>query len=97
MIKYLDLKTINKPYERAADELRQYLADNGVETEIHYPIAPHEQQCYKNTPLSSLSSSSLPITERIHREELSIPCNPALSDDETARIVALINRFKPAK
>ena len=84
------------------DELRQYLADNGVETEIHYPIAPHEQQCYKNTPLSSLSSSSLsssslPITERIHREELSIPCNPALSDDETARIVALINRFKPAK
>ena len=79
------------------DELRQYLADNGVETEIHYPIAPHEQQCYNNTPLSSSSLSSLPITERIHREELSIPCNPALSDDETARIVALINRFKPAK
>ena len=79
------------------DELRQYLFDNGVETEIHYPIAPHRQQCYKNTPLSSLSSSSLTITERVHREELSIPCNPALSDDEAARIVALINRFKPAK
>ena len=79
------------------NELQRYLADNGVETQIHYPIPPHSQRCYKNTPLSSLSSSSLPITERIHREELSIPCNPALSDDETARIVALINRFKPAK
>lgn len=79
------------------DELRQYLFDNGVETEIHYPIAPHRQQCYKNTPLSSLSSSSLTITERVHREELSIPCNPALSDDEAARIVALINSFNNAK
>ena len=88
------------------DELQRYLADNGVGTEIHYPIPPHRQRCYAKgaqnwlSELSELSewpSLSLPITERIHAEELSIPCNPALSDDETARIVALINRFKPAK
>ena len=88
------------------DELQRYLADNGVGTEIHYPIPPHRQRCYAKgaqnwlSELSELSewpSLSLPITERIHAEELSIPCNPALSDDETARMVALINRFKPAK
>ena len=79
------------------DELRQFLADNGVETEIHYPIPPHRQQCYKNTPLSSVSSSSvssLPITEKIHCEELSIPCNQALSDDDVTRIIDLLNDFK---
>jgi dTDP-4-amino-4,6-dideoxygalactose transaminase len=81
------------------DELQRYLADNGVETEIHYPIPPHRQRCYAKgaqnwlSELSEWPSLSLPITERIHAEELSIPCNPALSDDETVCIVALINRF----
>ena len=83
------------------DELREYLADNGVQTEIHYPIAPHRQRCYANGArilLSELSElSELPITERIHREELSIPCHPALTDDEAARVVALINSFRPGK
>ena len=72
------------------DELQRYLADNGIGTEIHYPIPPHKQLCYKNTPLSSLS---LPITEKIHAEELSIPCHQALSDDEVTRIIALLNTY----
>ena len=80
------------------DELQRYLADNGIGTEIHYPIPPHKQLCYKNTPLSSvlssaLSSLSLPITEKIHAEELSIPCHQALSDDEVTRIIALLNAY----
>ena len=73
------------------DELQRYLADNGVGTEIHYPIPPHRQRCYQNTPMSSLS---LPITERIHREELSIPCHQALTDDDVTRIIELLNNFK---
>ena len=83
------------------DELRQYLADNGVQTEIHYPIPPHQQRCYQiNTPLSSLSSSSLsslsslPITELIHAQELSIPCHQALTDDDVTRIIETLNAFK---
>lgn len=82
------------------DELRRYLLDNGVETQIHYPIPPHQQRCYQiNSPLSSVSSSSLsslslPITERIHREELSIPCHQALTDDDVSRIISLLNAFK---
>jgi dTDP-4-amino-4,6-dideoxygalactose transaminase len=71
------------------DELRQYLADNGVETQIHYPTPPHKQKCYK-----AWNHLSLPITEQIHAQELSIPCHQALTDEETTRIIALLNAFK---
>ena len=80
------------------DALKQYLADNGVETQIHYPIPPHQQRCYINGPLSSLSSSSLssvslPITEQISAQELSIPCHQAMTDDEVSTIIRLLNQY----
>lgn len=70
------------------DELKQYLLDNGVQTDIHYPIPPHKQQAYKEW-----NERSLPITERIHREELSLPISQVLTDEERERIVELINNF----
>ena len=70
------------------DRLQKYLADNGVETQIHYPVPPHKQKCYKEwRPLS------LPITELIHAQELSIPCHPAMTDDEVTQIIDLLNAF----
>lgn len=72
------------------DELRQYLKDNGVLTDVHYPIPPHRQRCY-----AELAHLALPITERIHREELSIPVSQVVSDDERAEIARLINEFQP--
>lgn len=71
------------------DELRQYLLDNGIETEIHYPIPPHKQRCYPEW-----HHLSFPITERIHAQELSIPCNPAVTDEEACHIADLLNSFK---
>jgi dTDP-4-amino-4,6-dideoxygalactose transaminase len=70
------------------DELQRYLTDNGVETQIHYPIPPHKQRCYQEW-----SALSLPITEQIHAQELSIPCHQALTDDEVSRVVHLLNNF----
>lgn len=70
------------------DELRQYLSDNGVETMIHYPIPPHKQQCYK-----AWNALSLPITEQIHAQELSIPCHQTMTDDEVNQIIVLLNAF----
>ena len=70
------------------DELKLYLAEHGVETEIHYPIPPHKQQCYEEW-----NQLSLPITERIHLEELSLPCNPVITHEEANQIVDLLNRF----
>ena len=70
------------------DELQQYLKENGVETMIHYPIPPHKQACYKEW-----NDLSFPITERIHRQELSLPCHPTLKKEEADQIVSLLNRF----
>ena len=70
------------------DELQQYLCDHGVESQIHYPIPPHKQKCY-----ADWNSLSLPITEQIHAQELSIPCNPAMTKEEADVIVDLLNQF----
>ena len=71
------------------DELQLYLKENGVETMIHYPIPPHKQACYKEW-----NDHSFPITERIHRQELSLPCHPAMKQEEADQIVSLLNRFR---
>ena len=71
------------------DELHRYLTDNGVDTQIHYPVPPHKQKCYKE-----LNALSLPVTERIHREELSIPCHQAMADEDTTRVISLLNAFE---
>ncbi len=78
--------------EGKRDALHDYLEQNGVGTVIHYPIAPHRQECYAsaswNTP-----QLSLPITERLADEELSLPIGPAITMEEVAQVVELINRF----
>lgn len=79
--------------EGKRDTLHDYLEANGVGSVIHYPIAPHNQECYSkeswNTPMLSL-----PITERIANEELSIPMSPCLTLDQLEYVVKLINEFK---
>jgi dTDP-4-amino-4,6-dideoxygalactose transaminase len=71
------------------DHLQQYLADCGIETLIHYPIAPHRQECYREyAPLS------LPITEELHRTELSLPIGPTISSEEAIQVIEAINTFR---
>ena len=70
------------------DELLRYLLDRGIQTLIHYPIPPHRQRCYRDWV-----SMSLPITEQIHQEELSLPLTPYLSDSECAEVVNAVNNF----
>lgn len=71
------------------DSLQQYLLSKGIGTMIHYPIPPHKQECYKEW-----NTCSFPITECIHNEELSIPCNQAMTDEEAEYIVNSLNSFK---
>lgn len=70
------------------DRLQRHLADNGIQTIIHYPIPPHRQKCY-----AGMAHLALPITERIHREELSLPLNQALTDEEVGDIIKAVNAF----
>ena len=65
------------------EQLQLELHQRGIETIIHYPIPPHKQQCY-----SEWNGLSLPITERIHREELSLPLNPIMTDEEVDMVIA---------
>ena len=69
------------------DQLKQYLAQNGVETEIHYPIPPHQQRCYNSL------HSQFPITETIHAQELSLPCHQAMTNEEACHVADLLNAF----
>ena len=75
------------------DRLQSYLTDNGIQTVIHYPIPPHKQRCYASSDALVIPPSGLPITERIHREVLSLPCNQVLTDDEVDYIISKLNDF----
>ncbi len=75
------------------DKLQAYLADNGVGTVIHYPIAPHKQECYANEEWNT-PQLSLPITEQIAGEELSLPISSTMTIEEAEVVVRLVNAFK---
>ena len=74
------------------DKLQKYLAENGVGTVIHYPIAPHKQECYANELWNS-PQLSLPITEMLADCELSLPISPTMTQDEAKYIAQQINSF----
>ena len=63
---------------------------HGIQTLIHYPIPPHKQTAYKNYFPDNLK---LPITEKIHKEVLSLPMGPTLSIKEQKKICEVINNI----
>ena len=84
------------------DRLHDYLEENGVGTVCHYPIAPHKQECYAREAWNRVAGNgvvgsgtlSLPITERLADEELSLPIGPAITLEEMEYVVKLINEFR---
>ncbi|OAB25712.1 dTDP-4-amino-4,6-dideoxygalactose transaminase [Flavobacterium fryxellicola] len=68
--------------------LQDYLSKNGIQTVIHYPIAPHQQKALKQ-----YNNLFFPITEMIHEEVLSLPMNPVLTMEEVSYIVVLLNKY----
>jgi len=70
------------------DNLQEYLANNNIETLIHYPTPPHKQKAF-----ASWNSLSFPITEKIHQEVLSLPISPVLTDLEVSAIINVLNNY----
>jgi dTDP-4-amino-4,6-dideoxygalactose transaminase len=70
------------------DELKDYLFKNGVETVIHYPIAPHKQKAFQEW-----NKLHFPVTEQIHNQVLSLPIGSHLEKEEIQTIIDLINKF----
>lgn len=75
------------------DALHDYLAERGIATVIHYPIAPHKQECYANEPWN-LPQLSLPITEFLAASELSLPISPCMTKEQMEWVVECINKFE---
>ena len=71
------------------DALQAHLAENGIQTLIHYPIPPHKQECYK-----AWNHQSFPITEQIAAQELSLPISPVMMLEEVEEVVSAINVFR---
>ncbi|AKK72835.1 aminotransferase [Chryseobacterium sp. P1-3] len=70
------------------DELQTYLTEKGIQTIIHYPIPPHQQEAYKE-----YNNLSFPITEKMHQEVLSLPISSVLDKEEISAIIKAINEF----
>lgn len=70
------------------EELQSYLSYNGVHTLIHYPVPPHKQKA-----LMEWNDLSFPITEKIHKEVLSLPMSPVMTDDEVSKVIEVLNNY----
>jgi dTDP-4-amino-4,6-dideoxygalactose transaminase len=70
------------------DELQKYLADKGVQTLIHYPLAPHKQVAYKEW-----NDKNYPISEVIHNEVVSLPISGVQCLEDTKKIMRIINEY----
>ena len=68
---------------------RKYLLENGVQTSMHYPVAPHKQEAYKEW-----NNNSYPIAEKIHNEVLSLPISGVQSLKDTKKIVEILSKWQ---
>lgn len=71
--------------------LKNFLAENGVGAEIHYPTPPNRQLCFAHRHFGTL-----PITEEIHNTTLSLPISTATSREDVVYIIELINNWMRA-
>jgi dTDP-4-amino-4,6-dideoxygalactose transaminase len=70
------------------DELQEYLLSHNIQTQIHYPIAPHKQKAY-----CEWDHIKLPVTEKIHREVLSLPISPVMDETDVHTVIHAINNY----
>lgn len=71
------------------EALQNHLNKQGIQTLIHYPIPPHQQQAYKQW-----NDQSYPLTQAIHQQVLSLPISPVMTDDQVSTVIAACNSFK---
>jgi dTDP-4-amino-4,6-dideoxygalactose transaminase len=70
------------------DDVKKYLLDRGIKTDIHYPVPPHRQKAMKN-----ILSGEYPISAEIHATTLSLPISFATTESEALQVIDALNRF----
>jgi dTDP-4-amino-4,6-dideoxygalactose transaminase len=68
--------------------LQDYLKQNNIETLIHYPVPPHQQKAF-----AKYNSLLFPITKKIHREVLSLPLSPVITEEEVSCVIQILNQY----
>jgi len=71
------------------DAFREHLREQGVASDVHYPIPPHRQLAYAG----QWPADAFPIADQLHRDVISLPLNPALTDNEVSQVIAAVNGF----
>jgi dTDP-4-amino-4,6-dideoxygalactose transaminase len=71
------------------EKLQTYLNEQGIQTLIHYPIAPHQQNAYRNW-----KKQSHPLTEAIHQQLLSLPISSIIKDESQCEVIKTIQDFQ---
>lgn len=71
------------------EALQKHLLDAGIQTLIHYPIPPHQQQAYKE-----LNMDKYPVAEMIHQQVMSLPMGPTITDEQVTAVIIACNGFK---
>ena len=71
------------------DDLRQYLLDHGVKTEVHYPIPPHRQEA-----MQGILVGEYPLADELHNTELSLPISVGHSVNDVHQVIQIISQFK---
>ncbi|MFN8670612.1 MAG: DegT/DnrJ/EryC1/StrS family aminotransferase [Candidatus Sericytochromatia bacterium] len=86
---YYDVYHIFNIRHEKRNNLRDYLLKNGIKTEIHYPIPPHEQKCFENV----FENEHYPISEEIHNTTLSLPISYFHTKEDIYKVVDVLNKF----
>ncbi|HKP65996.1 MAG TPA: DegT/DnrJ/EryC1/StrS family aminotransferase [Casimicrobiaceae bacterium] len=74
---------------RHRDALAAHLRHAGVHTDVHYPVPDHRQPVFG----ARFATTKLPLTERLADEVLTLPCHPAMTDDEVSHVIAACTAF----
>ena len=73
------------------DRFQEYLSQNGIKTQVHYPIPPYVAECYKDW---GYAWSDFPNAEKYAKHEVSLPIYAGLPDEEIKYVIDVINNYR---
>lgn len=86
---YFDVYHIYNIRHKERDNIKEYLLQQNIKTEIHYPLAPHKQKA-----MQGIISGSYPISEEIHNTTLSLPISYFHKEKDIMRVCKVLNSYK---
>jgi len=86
---FYDVYHIFNIRHKKRNELKTYLLEKGIKTEIHYPVPPHKQKAFPD-----MISLKLPVSEEIHNTILSLPVSFFHTEEDVKNVINALNNFR---